>query len=301
MKAAVFTPLALLSALPSTLAWGTLGHTTVAYIASNFVQPETRDFFQNILHNTSDAYLAGVATWADSFRYTAAGRFSGPFHFIDAEDSPPTSCGVKYARDCGEQGCVVGAIQNYTRQLLNPNLNGGLRNMAAKFVVHHIRLTPPTLLGDIHQPLHVENVQKGGNGIQVLFNGAHVNLHHVWDTSIAERLVGGYGLPLAQEWAKNLSLAITENEYRSLASSWLDGIDLADPVTTSLAWAEETNKFVCTAVLPAGTEGVQDKELNGTYYEIAAPIVKMQVAKAGYRLAKWLDLIAQGQIEKPEL
>lgn len=106
-------PLTLLSSLPCTLAWGTLGHTTVAYIASNFVQLETRDLFQDILHNTSDAYLASVATWADSFRYTAAGRFSAPFHFIDAEDSPPDSCNVKYARDCGEQGCVVGAIQNY--------------------------------------------------------------------------------------------------------------------------------------------------------------------------------------------
>lgn len=113
MKVAILTPFALLSSLPSTLAWGTLGHTTVAYVASSFVQAETREFFQNILHNTSDAYLAGIATWADSFRYTAAGRFSGPFHFIDAEDSPPSSCGVKYARDCGEQGCVVGAIQNY--------------------------------------------------------------------------------------------------------------------------------------------------------------------------------------------
>jgi len=113
MKAAVLTPLAILSTLPSTLGWGTLGHTTVAFVASNFVQAETRDFFQDILHNTSDSYLAGIATWADSFRYTAAGRFSGPFHFIDADDSPPASCGVKYARDCGEQGCVVGAIQNY--------------------------------------------------------------------------------------------------------------------------------------------------------------------------------------------
>ena len=128
-----------------------------------------------------------------------------------------------------------------------------------------------------------------------------MNLHHVWDTSISETLIGGYGLPLAEEWAKNLSLAITEHEYKSLASSWLEGIDLADPVTTSLAWAEETNKFVCTAVLPAGAEGVRDQELNGTYYENAAPVVKLQVAKAGYRLAKWLDLIVQGQIKNLEL
>lgn len=126
MKITLLTPL-LLSSLPSTLAWGTLGHTTVAYVASNFVHPSTRDFFQDILHNTSDSYLAGVATWADSFRYTAAGRFSAPFHFIDAEDSPPSSCGVKYARDCGEQGCVVGAIQNYVSFMMGwmGGLDGG--------------------------------------------------------------------------------------------------------------------------------------------------------------------------------
>ena len=90
-----------------------LGHETVAYIATNFVASETESFFQNILHNDTTSYLAGVATWADSFRYTAAGRFSAPFHFIDAEDSPPSTCGVTFSRDCPEEGCVISAIQNY--------------------------------------------------------------------------------------------------------------------------------------------------------------------------------------------
>jgi hypothetical protein len=58
--------------------------------------------------------------WADSFRYTQAGKFSAPFHFIDAEDNPPSSCGVTYSRDCGEKGCVVGAISNYVRDPLKP-------------------------------------------------------------------------------------------------------------------------------------------------------------------------------------
>lgn len=80
---------------------------------------ETKAFFQNILHNDTTSYLAGVATWADSFRYTAAGRFSAPFHFIDAEDSPPSSCGVTFSRDCPEKGCVVSAIQNYVWKPFN--------------------------------------------------------------------------------------------------------------------------------------------------------------------------------------
>lgn len=156
-------------------------------------------------------------------------------------------------------------------------------------------------MGDIHQPLHVENIEQGGNGIQVLFNGKHVNLHHVWDTSIAEAIVGGYALPFADAWARNLTLAIRENEYKSLAPSWLEGILLSDPISTSLSWAEETNKFVCTTVLPAGREGVEGQELNGTYYEHAVPVIQRQVAQAGYRLAKWLDLIAEAQVNKPEL
>jgi hypothetical protein len=114
MKLTLTAPaLLILSSAHHSLAWGTLGHETVAFIAQNFVASGTQTFFSSILNDDSTEYLAKVATWADSFRYTKAGRFSEPFHFIDAEDSPPDSCGVKYARDCGENGCIVGAIQNY--------------------------------------------------------------------------------------------------------------------------------------------------------------------------------------------
>jgi hypothetical protein len=112
MKFTLTVPALLISA-HSAAAWGTLGHETVAFIAQNFVCDDAKVFFSSILNDSSTQYLAKVATWADSFRYTAAGNFSAPFHFIDAEDHPPASCGVKYARDCGAAGCIVGAIQNY--------------------------------------------------------------------------------------------------------------------------------------------------------------------------------------------
>ena len=112
-KTLLFTAPFILQALPSVNAWGTLGHDTVAYIAQNFVTSATKTFCQNILGDTSTSYLANVATWADTYRYTAEGSFSAPYHFIDAEDNPPTSCNVDYNRDCGADGCVVSAIQNY--------------------------------------------------------------------------------------------------------------------------------------------------------------------------------------------
>lgn len=101
------------SGLPAALAWGNMGHETVAYIASNFVQPATESFFQNLLGDSSSDYLANVATWADTYRYTSEGSYSKPFHFIDAQDNPPSSCDVVMSRDCADGNCVVTAIANY--------------------------------------------------------------------------------------------------------------------------------------------------------------------------------------------
>jgi hypothetical protein len=99
--------------LPGAQAWGSMGHEAIAYIAQNFVKLATATYCQNILGDSSTSYLAIVSTWADSYRYTSAGLFSKPYHFIDAQDSPPSSCNVNYARDCGTSGCVVSAVENY--------------------------------------------------------------------------------------------------------------------------------------------------------------------------------------------
>lgn len=120
-----------LGALPllptGTLAWGAYGHETIAYVASNFVGPSTKSFFQSLLGDTSVNYLASVAAFADSYRSTTAGRFSAPFHFIDARDSPPTACSVNFNRDCGAEGCVISAIANYVGGItlkISPRVDG---------------------------------------------------------------------------------------------------------------------------------------------------------------------------------
>jgi len=267
-------------------AWGGLGHQTVAFLASNFVKSETAAFFQNVLSDDTPEYLANVATWADSYRYTTAGRFSAPFHFIDAIDNPPSACGVSYSRDCGKTGCIVGAIQNYTSRVLDTELAASERSMAAKFVVH--------FLGDIHQPLHDEHLDRGGNSINVTFEGVVTNLHSIWDTNMPEKLIGGYSLVHAQSWAATLTASIKAGAYKAGAASWLIGIKLSDPVDSSLIWAKEANNLICSTVLSEGKEGVAGKELSGAYYEAAVPVIELQIARAGYRLATWLDLIAAG-------
>lgn len=51
-------------------------------------------------------------------------------------------------------------------------------------------------------------------------------------------------------------------------------------------------------VLPEGPDAIVGKELGGSYYENAAPVIEKQVARAGYRMAAWLDHIARRFIKE---
>lgn len=212
-----------------------------AFIASSFVSNETEAYFKQLLRNNEPNYLASVASWADSVRYTKWGRFSKNYHFIDAHDSPPHSCNVNYQRDCKADGCVISALANYTEQAYDALLAPFLRAQAAKFVIHFV--------GDLHQPLHNEDASRGGNGIYVLWDGREYNLHHVWDSSIAEKSLGGLRgkpYPLAERWAKRLTAEIETGKFAAEKESWLKDLDIADANATAMAWAQETNAYVCT-------------------------------------------------------
>lgn len=157
-----------------------------------------------------------------------------------------------------------------------------------RFVIHFI--------GDLHQPLHDENLEVGGNTIEVTFDGTVTNLHHIWDTDMITKLTGGTSLATAETWATTLTEQINSGDYASLASSWTSGIDISDPIATSMTWANEANSYICSNVLAQGEDYVEENDLGGTYYENAVPVIELQIARGGYRLAAWLDLIATGSL-----
>ncbi|OBT43528.1 hypothetical protein VE00_06759 [Pseudogymnoascus sp. WSF 3629] len=288
-------PLLLLPILPSVSAWGSLGHMTVAYLAEHLVAPRTAVYMQDILSNpSSPGYLGSIATWADSYRYTKDGRYSAHLHYIDADDSPPWKCGLDIERDCGDEFCIVSAIGNYTSRLMDADLDPYQRAIAAKFVVHFI--------GDIHQPLHTEGLLRGGNGIKVRFGARNSNLHSVWDSALAEHLIGGYTPTHARSWARTLLSSIEGGLYSPLVEEWREDISLGDVEGSVMRWAQESNKLVCEVVVPeGGWETLQGRDLSGEYYERAIGRVEMQVARAGVRLAEWLDLVAAGEDGRGEL
>lgn len=274
---------------PPARAWGTLGHETIAYIAQSYVSASTRSYIEGVLSISNSSYMASVATWADAYRYTTEGAFSYPYHFIDANDSPPSSCSVEFDRDCGATGCSIGAISNYTTILLDDTASAEEQLDAMKFVIHFV--------GDIHQPLHDEALEVGGNEIDVTYDSESTNLHHIWDTQIVEQLAtgdsgGSSSLTTAKDFAANLTAAIKAGDYGWNTSSWLDGMTLNDSQATALVWASEANAYVCSDVLAAGVSAVESGDLSGSYYSAHLEVARVQIARAGYRLGAWLNLIA---------
>ncbi|KAF8752818.1 S1/P1 Nuclease [Rhizoctonia solani] len=264
--------LPVLSLAPSAFAWGALGHRTVAVVAQNYLSSATKTWVSNILGDT----LVNVATWADDYRYTTAGAFSASYHYIDAK-----TIRLRVAALVIRGIVAMLVFTNYTSRVQSSSLSTSERAIALKFIVH--------LLGDITQPLHDENKATGGNGISVLWNGATTNLHSVWDSSIAEKYVGGNTVAYATTWGNQIITKLAAGgAYASSKASWLSCVNPSTAQTCALTWATDGNALVCSYVLKTDPTG---KELSGTYYTGAYPLVEQQIAKGGVRLAAYLNTI----------
>jgi hypothetical protein len=272
-------------------AWGTLGHDTVAYIAQNFVEDETRTWSQDILDDTSDSYLAKIANFADEYRDDH--EWSKDFHYIDSEDDvidPPVTCYVTWPKDCGATGCVITAIANYTQRVTSHSISDEEVSIALKMLVH--------FLGDITQPLHTENYDKGGTQLNVKWKGhnAFLGLHGIWDWEMAEELRGSANDANAKAWADDLTREIEGGIYKGLKASWIVGLDIDNATESALRMARDSNALICDVVMPNGGEALEGQELFPEYYDASIGTVELQIAKGGYRLAKWLDAIASANV-----
>ncbi|KAI8929686.1 S1/P1 nuclease-domain-containing protein [Entophlyctis helioformis] len=291
----MFAPIAALAlaaaSAPAVSAWGGVGHWTVGYVAMNFLDDNAKAVVADLLKPTET--LAYVSVWADIVRNSAAFSFSREYHFVDPLDTPPEKCNYDDDRDCKTSACIVGAIGNYTaRATCNNGLPKQDRYEALKFLVHFI--------GDIAQPLHACGRERGGNDRIVNFDGnANSKLHAIWDTAIPEKYLKSQGLFVsgndgasAKNYADHLMTKIN-GEYKDKLAGWLSNksVFAVNQNRNSLAaidWATDSNDFNCNTVWPAVDKDTT-QDFGGKYYDDAAPVVNIQIAKAGYRLGNWIN------------
>lgn len=83
-----------------------------------------------------------------------------------------------------------------------------------------------------------------------------------------------------------------------MAASWIAGDDPDAAVDSAMTWATDANAFVCTVVMPDGVAALQEGDLYPTYYNSVTPTIELQIAKGGYRLANWLNLLYSTKVAK---
>ena len=257
-KAGAIGVLIVLWALPAS-AWGPEGHRLVARLAEARLTPAARARVAAILG--PEVTLVSVANWADEVRKTR--KETEPWHYINVPVSRPH---LDLRRDCPDGDCILGTIREFQRVLLDPAAGPEQRRDALMFVVHFI--------GDLHQPLHcADNGDAGGNKVRVVFLGRHMNLHRVWDSGLLDRMAP------EQDLFATLSRETTPERARQ----WSGG--------TVEDWADESFQAARRTAYGRlrGTPRLEPVRLGEAYERIAAPVVQVQLEKAGVRLAAVLN------------
>lgn len=160
----LFSIVILLASSRSVSGWGRDGHACVADIAQSLLTNEASEFVRNLLPSEY-GNMSSVAVWADNILYADTEpdylnwQWSAQLHYVNTKD---WTCVYDRQNDCNwtsTQGCVDGAIQNYTKRLGDSQLDSTQLQEALKFIIHFI--------GDVHQPLHGGFASDaGGNGIR---------------------------------------------------------------------------------------------------------------------------------------
>jgi len=207
------------------------------------------------------AMLVQESNWADEIRDRR--RDTGSWHYVDI---PLTARGYDARRDCPGGDCVVAQIEKDLHVLANRRLDDGARREALRFLIH--------FAADVHQPLHAEdNDDRGGNQIRVMIGRKRATLHRVWDSDMVEALGRD-----AEDAAGRIDHSLSTQERQAWASG------------TPAQWADEAHAIARDRIYPQ-LEGRHELRLPRDYAWRQGPIVRMQLARAGLRLAWMLNMV----------
>jgi hypothetical protein len=316
---ALFAFLALMIALTSrpALAWNSVGHMSVAYLAYQKLTPAEKarvavllklnpyydEWLSSISAGTTEAdrdmyVFMMAATWPDQIKARSSG-YTGT-------DTPPRN--EPAALNDGYEAKQAHKYWHYVNTPLGSD-NGVAAPLQEPDIVEKIGVLKAALatgepdalksydlvwlmhlVGDIHQPLHcVTRVSathpdgdRGGN--LVLLNGPEKNLHFFWDDVLGEGNSKDFAKAVPKDFAKVVQVAATlpkPNRKRAMDDKESD-------------WARESFALARKNVYakPVGSAD-GPYTLTAAYTKQATKIADLRIALAGARLANLLKSALQ--------
>ena len=258
--------------------WGYQGHEIVAQIASEFLLPKTQTQIENLL---GPASLASIASWADSVKNTNQYSWTKRLHYVDTHDE--LKCLYDDNLDCKQGDCIVGGITQFTKSVqCNKDIPEASRLDALKFIVHFV--------GDQSQPLHNCGRLVGGNKAIISYKGKSTNLHAIWDTDmVVDRL---------KQVAVNQDAYVSflvKQIFQAKAPYWLSSYKMNQfnangNALAAVEWSADASVINCQVVWSA-YEQDPTQDFSVYYFQTNAGFIDLELAKAGYRLADWLNQV----------
>jgi len=233
------------------ISWGFKGHRAIASIAQKHLTSNTAYVVSAYLKGET---MSEVATWADENRTNT----TAPWHFLNLPLGLSHEQFVKAVSESDNN--VYTAILKAEATLKDKNVGPDQKNEALKNLIHFV--------GDAHQPMHISRKEdKGGNTIQLQFDGKGTNLHALWDS----KLIDHEGLS-ETDIAKNYDTA-TPAQIRQWQSD------------SPIEWIWES--YQISSELYAQVK--PGENIDDAYYQKYIPVIRKRIDQAGIRLAGELN------------
>lgn len=231
----------------STYAWGAKGHEIVSEVAFQYLDKDTKII---VLQYLDGMTIQEAATWMDRIKKDRSLNYMKPYHYVNFQK------GATVKNNPGSN--IIAVLSNAISELKNhKKLSKEEVKMRLLFVFH--------LIGDLHQPLHVGYASdKGGNKVQINFNGKGTNLHSFYDSGIIKY--------------KKIKLKDCLNPIKSTKKEVIKYQKI-----NVIEWANESRSF-----LPE-IYNFNGHKVSEEYVDKNAVIIKNQLFKAGIRLASVLN------------
>jgi hypothetical protein len=237
-----------------------MGHRTIGRIAENHLSPNAKAGVRSLL---GDETLADVAPWADEVRNQPEFRATGSWHFLNLPLGLSYSEFQKTVEGMTQEN-IYSALLKQERVIADKGSSREKKVEALKFIVHFV--------GDLHQPMHVSReVDKGGNTIQLNYEGQGTNLHSLWDT----RLLQHEGLTYEE-------LAVKYDHASPAEIRQWQG----DPL---MKWLWES--YEISTKIYGEVDAMKGRSIDERYYQAHIGIIQMRIEQAGIRLAGVLNTL----------
>lgn len=284
--------------------WGAEGHRVIARIAAKHLAPGTAVRVSWLLGagagvDALSPAMADAAAWADSIKESPQGAGTDSWHFLDLAAADGLG---NIGQRCGNN-CVTALLRILSANLkTGASLKHGSNTFSAaqelKFVIH--------FMGDVHQPLHcATNADAGGNCLRTQGFGQD-DLHATWDTGlVAQIMEDTHGHRISEVALANA----LDAEYGGQFSGNIPDFDQMAVESRDIAFQAVYGPMLERGILP----GVEPRPYMNVrvsrcptetmdFYNIHPPVdltalynaatldtLRLQLAKAGYRLAAVLN------------